>query len=234
MKPIFASLLFSAAACSSSPLDPGSGDNAGTGTMTLQVDGSVVAHPRIGNAKVPSDFDTDFQVRVSLNNQPVTTGTVTITSSTVKLDLTYQQGGGQNGRWEGTTNGYDYVYQLDVISGADKLQQVRVDGPDIHSFTKPLAGASLDSTVANDTTWSRETAADEARLSVGDVDGVTIADTGKYSLPPGTLHADQGQARPNTLRLTRTNRITPAGATGTSEMTVAVENELDVVALPAP
>ena len=44
--------------------------------------------------------------------------------------------------------------------------------------------------------------------------------------------ADKGQARPNTLRLSRTNHVAPAGAIAGSTLTVGVRQELDVVALP--
>jgi hypothetical protein len=236
MKPIFALLSLSFAACSSSPLDPGAGDSLGSGTQTLVVTGSASAHPRITNAHQPSDFDTDFQIRISLNNQAVTTGTVTITSLALKgLNLTWVQNGGQFGRWEGTANGYDELYQLDIISGADKVEGVRVDGPDIHTFTAPTAGASMDSTMANTVTWARAGIADIAEIQPGDnVNSLAIEDTGTYSIPPGTLKADRQQAKQNTIILQRTNRVTPTGGAAGSEFSVRVTNEIDVLALPNP
>ncbi len=232
MKPIFASFLV-LAACGGSPLDPGAGNSLGTGTSTLLVDGTARAHAQIANAKSSTDFSTDFAVQVTLNNVPVTSGTVEVKSSKLTTELTWRadQNGGQ---WEGTAAGYDEAYELNVISGPDKVMGVIVDGPDIHTFTLPMLGATLDSTVANDMTWSRAAAADVATFRVGDLDRLTIADTGDFSIPAGSLKADQQQARPNQLTLTRENHVSPKGAVAGSTFSVAVDNELDVIAAPNP
>ena len=216
-------------ACSSSPLDPGAGDSLGTGTSTLAVDGSARATAHVANAKAATDFTTDFSVRVTLNGAAVTTGTVTIRSSKVSVPLTW------NGdAWEGTGAGYDEVYQLDVVSGADKVEGVIVDGPDIHDFTAPQAGATLDSTIANMMTWDRAAAAEITTVRVGDLDRITIDDTGSFSIPAGSLKADKDQAKPNTLELVRTNHVAPNGAIAGSEFAVSIENDLDVIAAPNP
>src|SRR4051812_9114374 len=120
MKSIFALVSLSLVACTSSPLEPGSGDSPGSGTQTLLVNGDASARARITNAQQPSDFDTDFSVRISLAGMAVTTGTVTITSLGATTNLTYTPMAGQLGRWEGTAAGYSEVYQLDVVSGADQ------------------------------------------------------------------------------------------------------------------
>ena len=70
MKTIFASILL-LGACSSDPLDPGAGSDPGGGTNTLLVDGHATAEPRFANAKLETDFDTEFSVRVTLNNNEV-------------------------------------------------------------------------------------------------------------------------------------------------------------------
>ncbi|MDB4954776.1 MAG: hypothetical protein JWO36_2345 [Myxococcales bacterium] len=237
MKTIFALFSLSIAACGTTgPLEPGAGDSLGSGTQTLVVNGTASARPRLTNAHQASDFDTDFSVRVSLNNAAVTTGTVTITSLGKTLNLTFNpNSGGQFGRWEGTANGYDEVYQFDVVSGTDNVQAVRVDGPDIQTFTAPTAGASVDSTMANTVTWSRAAPADIAEIQAGDNGNpLTIDDTGTYSVAPGTLKADRTQSKQNTIRLIRTNRVTPTGAAAGSQVAVSVTNEIDVVALPNP
>lgn len=232
MKMILASLAV-LTACSGSPLDPGAGSSAGTGTSTLSVDGNARARANIANAKRSTDFTTDVSVRVTLNGAPVTTGTVTIRSSKLSVPLTFHAD--QNGgTWEGTAAGYDEVYQLDVVSGTDTVEGVIVDGPDIHDFTAPEAGATLDSTLANMMTWDRIAAADIATLRVGELDRITIEDSGTFSIPPGSLKAEKDQARPNTLLLERTNHVVPAGAVPGSDFAVSVENELDVIAAPNP
>lgn len=232
MNRIFASLILSLVACGGSPLDPGSGDQGGTGTNTLLVTGSAIATPRLSNAQAETDFDTDFSVRVTLNNVPVTTGTVTIKSRYVNVPLVFRPDGGNGGRWDGTAAGYDVVYQLDVANGTDAVNGVIVEGPDIHVITAPTAGATIDPSMMFNTTWNRANPADEARFSAsGDViDGIVVPDSGTYSVAPLTLKYEKDQSRTNTLRLTRTNRTSPSGAITGSNFQVGVTNEVDVVA----
>jgi hypothetical protein len=215
-------------ACGGAP-----GDSQGSGTRTLRVTGAATATPRISNASSSGDFDTDFSVEVQLAGAVVSTGTVTLVGSGAPTALTFTTNGG-GGHWAGAASGYDQRYQLDVTSGPDAVTGVIVDGPDIHVITSPTAGASLDSTLPFTTTWDRASAAETTRIKAGDGDAVDVPDTGSYVVSARTLHADKDQARTNTLRITRTNQISPAGAITGSQFTVAVVNELDVVAAPCP
>jgi len=210
-------------------LDPGAGNDPGTGTRTLAIDGTVHASPRLINASLASDFDTDFTVQVSLNNQTVTTGTLTITSVGGKSPLTYH-----DGRWSGSAPGYDEVYVLDVMSGPDSIAGVRVDGPDIHVFSTPSQGAPVDTTMPLTIKWHRDAEANTAELRADTFERITIPDTGAYALASGSLKADKSQARLQTLRLLRTNRVAPSGAAAGSTWQVTLENRLDVVAQPQP
>lgn len=97
-----ATLLLRGAAACGGDLDPGSGDAVGTGTGTLVVEGSARASPHQIDARTPVDFDTEFSVRVSLNQLTVTTGTVTITSATGKTTLTFV-----DDRWRESAPGHD-------------------------------------------------------------------------------------------------------------------------------
>jgi hypothetical protein len=235
MQSYLACSLFVFAACGGSNLDPGSGSDPGGGTKTLAVDGSVSAHNKLVNAQTSADFDTDFSVQVTLGTQPVTTGTVTITTASGAVPLTFQAAGnGQNDRWTGTAAGYDEVYILDIVSGTDKVSGVRVDGPDIHVFTAPTAGATVDSTMPLDVAWARGDAAQSASIRSDQLDALAIPDTGEFSLTAGSLKADRQQAKVNTLRITRTNSVTPAGAVGGSAVSVSIQNEIEVVAQPNP
>jgi len=222
--------LLGIAACGGSNVDPGAGNDPGTGTGTLVVTGSARATSRTVNAKLDTDFDTTFSVRVSLNSQTVTTGTVTITSASGKVPLTYQL----DTFWTGTAPTYDEVYILDVVSGPDKAEGIRVDGPDIHTFSAPTEGQALDSTMPNMIKWNRNDMASSATLRGGNIDSLVIPDSGSYSLAAGSLKTDQTVARENTLRLSRSNNVVPKGATGDSAWTVTIENSLDVLANPVP
>jgi prepilin-type processing-associated H-X9-DG protein len=230
---IKAALVVSVAACGGgSTLDPGAGDDPGGGTNTLFVDGNVSAEARLTNARTNAEFDTEFSVRILLNQVPVTTGTVTITSASGTFTLAFDVD--RENRWTGRANGYDEVYILDVESGADNLHDVRVDGPDIHVFKAPLAGATIDSTMPLPIDWSRGDEADTASIDTDRIDRLSIPDSGKYMLSAGSLEANREEARQNEIQLERTDRVVPAGATAGSEFSVRVRNEIQVVAMPNP
>jgi hypothetical protein len=220
-----------AGACGGSDTDPGAGDDPGKGTSTLLINGDITARPRIANARDPGDFETEISVRATLGQQPVALGSVMVTSSSGMVPLTFRA---DRARWEGTAAGYDEVYILDVQSGADAVEGVRVDGPDIHVFTAPTAGATLDSTQPLRVTWDSDQTADSASISVGDIERLAIPDSGDYTLSPGSLRAERDQARENTIYLSRMNRVTPAGAVGGSDFSVTIENRIVVVAQPNP
>lgn len=221
------------AACGGSDLDPGAGNDPGGGTGTLVVDGSARAESRLSNAQAAADFDTSFEVRIRLNGADVVDGSVTVTSASGTFDLLV--GDTDNGkRWRGSAPRYDEVYVLDVVSGEDAVDSVRVDGPDIHAFVEPLAGATVDPTVALLVRWGGDHEAQSASIDAEEIDDLAIDDTGEFSLPPGSLKSDQDQARQNTLRITRENRVVPAGGAAGSEWSVSIRNEIDVLASPTP
>jgi hypothetical protein len=220
-----------AGACGGSDLDPGAGDDPGKGTATLLVDGNVSAQPRLTNAREPADFDTELSVRVTLGQQPVTTGTVTVTSASGTFPLTYRP---DPGRWEGSAPSYDEVYVLDVVSGVDSVEGVRVDGPDIHTSTAPTVGATVDSAQPLRLTWDSDQKADSASIDTERLDRVAIDDTGEYMLAGGALKAEKDKAIENSIQISRTNRVTPSGAVAGSELSVRIENRLQVVAQPNP
>lgn len=217
--------------CGGSDLDPGAGDDPGTGTSTLAIQGEMSAKPRIVNARNPGDFDTQLSVRVVLDGQPVTTGTVTVTTRNASTPLVFHA---DPARWEGLATGYDEVYVLDVESGQHAVQGVRVDGPDIHVFTQPLAGATVDSTMPLPVAWDKDQVADSIWIDSGEIDRLAIADTGSYMLAGGSLKADKETARENTIEIMRSNRVSPAGAVAGSEVDVSVTNRIQVIAQPNP
>src|SRR5438477_539782 len=98
----FSSLLFLIACGTNNPLDPGAGNDPGTGTKTLVVTGGANATPQAPLAKTAADFTTDFDVQLQLGTTAVTTGTVTITSSAGKTPLTFAQ---DRQSWRGSPAG---------------------------------------------------------------------------------------------------------------------------------
>jgi hypothetical protein len=234
MKTLLASMFVSSVgvcACSHNALEPGAGSDPGSGTGTLLVQGRAVAEPTSPNASADTAFMTSFDVDITLAGAPVTTGTVTVKSLTGTATLAYAPSGNSNARWSGDIANYDQVYELDIVSGSDKVSAVYVDGPDIHTFSAPMLGASLDPSIANTVTWNREAAAQIATIRVGDGgDALPITDSGTYSMPALALRYEKDQTKANTIRLTRSSSIAPKGAVAGSTFSVGIANELDVVA----
>jgi hypothetical protein len=147
---------------------------------------------------------------------------------TGKTPLTYH-----DDRWTGTLPIYDEVYILDVASGHDSLEGVRVDGPDIHVITQPTAGATIDTSLPLVVKWDRHDHADAAALRAENT-AIAIPDAGAYSLAVGVIRADKDEARQHVLRLSRTNRVVPAGTAVGSTWSVTVENMVNVITEPQP
>jgi hypothetical protein len=226
----FASLLCCSAAACGGPLDPGAGNSLGTGTQTLTVNGSASADTDLVNPGDALSFTTHFDFRITNGQAPITTGTVTISSNGGDVALTYNNNGqGNGGHWVGDQAGYHEVYALDIVSGTDKVTGVRVDGPDIHSFTAPGLGATVDSTMPLALGWARKDHADLAELSTQQLDHVTVDDTGGYSLAAGSLKSAKDKAVNETIELRRTDQVAPAGAVAGSMVSVSVRNHIDVV-----
>lgn len=217
--------------CGGSDLDPGAGNDPGTGTSTLAIEGEITARGRIPNSRHAEDFDTNLSVRVMLDGLPMTTGTVTVTSQSGSTPLAYSA---ESQKWRGVAAGYDEVYVVDAETGSHNVQGVRVDGPDIHIFTAPSAGANIDSTMPLPVAWASDQDADSTSIDCNEIDRLWIADTGQYTLAPGVLKAERETARENTIELVRSNRVVPAGAVAGSDVQVSIENRIQVVALPNP
>lgn len=211
------------------PVD-GPGSDPGTGTGTLQLVADIGGYAKRENATASADFVTTFEVRVTRDGVPVRTGEVTLTSRSGTHALASTGLG-----WSGQMNGYDEVYTLDVVSGADEVHGVRVDGPDIHFFTAPAMGTVVDAAGPVTLAWRRGDRADEALLA-GDFHDyrATIDDTGAFTLPVGSLGATPGATATNWITLRRIDRVVPAGAVAGSEVTVLLYNGVHVVAQPAP
>src|ERR1041384_6401646 len=87
-------LVFGFTACSSGGgLDPGAGNDPGTRTGTLIVGGSVVATPLHANARTAREFTSELRVVVQAGGGLASTGTVTVTSASGTVALTFSDDG---------------------------------------------------------------------------------------------------------------------------------------------
>lgn len=210
-------------------LDPGSGNDPGTGSHTLFVNGDIEASPTVTNASRSPDFTTDFSVGVLRNDAPVTAGDVTITSNGGTVALVWSS---NENRWTGRQNGYYEVYELSITSGEDHVSGVRVDGPALHHFTAPLPGAAVSATVPLEVRWDRDEAAATTELDTEEIDEIVIADTGAYSVPVGGLRSNGGETSQERLRIDRIAQVSPAGAIAGSTVRVQIRNEIEILVQP--
>jgi hypothetical protein len=215
--------------CGSDPLEPGAGNDLGSGTSTLTVEGGARATPRSPNASAPEQFDTEFAIRISNAGVAMTTGKVEVTSLGGKVLLTYDSVR-DGGRWTGTQASYFEVYEFNIDDGgANNVKGVRIDGPDIHVFTSPTLGASVNATAMVPVAWSRDDQSVSAQMDTKQVEKTAITDTGAYQLPIGALKSKSDKAENETIKLTRMADVTPKGAAAGSLLKVQVTNSVDVL-----
>jgi hypothetical protein len=211
------------------PLDTGPAggrDDPGTGTGTLLVDGTVTAEPSVSNTSDPTNFVTSFTTRITRAGVDVNDGTVQIRSTGGPVNLLFDT---TTMRWRGAQAGYFADYTLDATSGSDAVIGARVHGPDIHVLTSPLAGATVDSTMPVVVTWSRVETAEVATLQTRQLNAVTIADSGTYSLGTGTLKSKPDQSETESIEIVRSSVIAPAGGLVGSSFRVRIRNSIGVV-----
>jgi hypothetical protein len=215
------------------PFGPGAGNDPGGGTGTLLVDGDIEAEPAFDNARDGTDFTTQFRIRIARAGAAVTTGMVTVESIAGAVELVFDPSD-DGGRWRGVQSGYHEVYRLDVASGEDAVDGVRVDGPDVHWFDTPLAGSTVDASLPLAIEWDRGDEAESASIETERIDRVGIADTGAYTLAAGGLRSKDAETETERIELRRSARVVPAGGTGGSEVSVQIDNRIDVVVAPCP
>jgi hypothetical protein len=194
-------------------LDPGAGDDPGSGSLTLLVDAEISARPLLANAS------------------KLTIGSVVVESAAGAVVLTY---GGDGDRWNGAQAGYSEVYRLSVMSAGDVVDNVQVDGPSLHWFTAPILGATVNTQLPVTVAWSRDGSAESAQLDTDKLDGLTISDTGSFEIPVGGFKSKRDGVEQEYIRLTRSSRITPSGALVGSQMRVEIRNQIEVLVAPSP
>jgi hypothetical protein len=223
----FLVILSALGACGDDGMSQAAGDDPGTGTRTLRVTASACATPNLINARTPTDFQTDFSARITLAQQTVTSGLVTVSSVTGKVPLTYR-----DGSWHGSAASYDEVYTLDVTAGEHVITGARIDGPDIQTITAPTQGSIVDTSRPVMLRWDRKRTADHTVVQIDPSYTAKIPDSGSFVIEPGALRADRSLPRQNTVHLIRTNTLEPAGAVTGSSFDVELDNEVDIEAQP--
>lgn len=207
-----------------------SGDDPGSGTATLLVNGDVIATPLIANAQRAADFNTAFTIDVTKGAAPAAIDSITVESDAGIVTLA--RDGALGLRWRGAQSGYHQIYRLTIEAGADNVRDVQVDGPALHYFTAPLPGATVDATMPLVVTWKRSEEATIATLETRELDSIAIGDAGTYTVPVGGLKSKDNEVEQERIRVDRAARVSPAGAVVGSDVRVLVRNEVEVVVAP--
>lgn len=216
-------LVLALAGCSDS-LQPGVGDDPGSGTGTLRIMAIV------GGSSNGESESASFLVYVYRDSVPVTDCRVTITSRSgshvLGSDIRFP------GKWSMIAEGYDQVYVLDVEAGADKVHDVRVDGPIIGVFTAPAESTTIDPAAPLEIQWE-PSVVDSTSLVINPQGGAfgPIDDSGSYTIPANTLVSNP--AGSHAIGLIRANTVTPEGAAADSMMMVMTDAYLHVCDRPA-
>lgn len=201
----------------------GGGDDAGEGSNTLFIEAKIEANERVSNASSPNEFDTRIEVHVRKGGSAVSGALVVVSSDRGEIQLTE----GNSGEYHGSQSGYARGFTLDVESGDDFLRGVHLTGPANHVFIEPTQGGSHPANTDMLVRWSPADA-DRAEIEAGNMNRITIADTGSYTVAGNHLEADSGDVEEERIELRRSNVTLPAGTTTGSEVRITVRNRLDV------
>lgn len=221
-------VLFALAACTHSALEPGAGNSPGTRTGSILVGGRVLATPVHANARHPDELTTDFLVVVSGSAGFVSTGTVTVRSATGAFPLAFVQDKGL-GYWTGSAPSYDEVYALDVVTEEGALEGARIDGPDIHVFSQPEEGATVEPGTSLRVVWERDEKADSATMEIDSTLRRYLVDSGESTIDRQSLAAANPNSLQHTLRVARTMGVSLGGST---EWSATVVNAIDLITPP--
>jgi len=225
MKRIFALATAAALGCGSNTSNNAavSRNNPGTGTNTLKVVGSIVAH----STPTTSTPQTIFTVTVvDGTGANVNGATVSISNPSVPdgvVNLTQVIAGTP---YIGTVASYPSGdFRLSVVKGTDSVQGVVVGGVGMHTMNAPAQNGTAPAGQPLDVNWTTPTVAKQANIQTRDTAGTgfSVPDTGDFTIPGAQNPLRTGQR----VIVTRSNEVEMAGALVGSSLTVSYDNRVD-------
>lgn len=193
------------------------------GNLTVRI--KISADNERDNAQKPKDFETDIDVVVLRDGRPVRDAQVNVQAykgPSLKLRLD-DDDDDDDVSYEGEIKGYHRAYQVSVIAGEDRIENIRFAGPAIHTFTSPTHRQRVPANRDLAITWKADGRADQVFLSGDDFNRLNIEDTGSYTLAASKLDDDDDD-----LKLRRTNIMKLTNAGPDSEISISVTNEIDI------
>jgi hypothetical protein len=206
------------------------GSTPGTGTATLHVSATVSVENRTDNAADVNGFDTKFEVSVRRGGQVVGDAQVVVKSSSGARALSLD-----GDKYKGGHVGYDRVYELEVVAGADNVRGAAIAGPTLHRITSPLPGATIQPRQDLTIRWSRDAAADSAHVETKRFKIESTQDVGSFVVLGSNIPGKNGQTDEDQVTIIRSTRVGLAGGTAGSEITAKVRNRIErLVVAPLP
>src|SRR5262249_26295588 len=114
-------------------------------------------------------------------------------------------------------------YQLDITAGAQQVTAAQVLGPDLHAFTSPAAGDTVQASHPIHVTYTRTAAAQQMQLATKNWTGAaSTTDNGQATVPtPGNPARNDQQ-----ISLTRWNSATITDAAAGSHFDASIRNSV--------
>jgi hypothetical protein len=223
MKRLFALAAAAALGCGSNDSNNAavSRNNPGTGTNTLKVVGSIVAH----STPTTTTPQTSFTVTVVDGTGATVNGaTVTISNASVPGGVVNLTQGLAGSPYTGTVASYPSGdFRLSVVKGTDSVQGVVVGGVGMHTMNAPAQNVAVAAGQPLDVTWTTPAVAKQVNVQTRDLSGINAPDLGDFTISGAQNPARLGQR----VIVTRSNEVEMAGGLAGSSLTVSYDNRVD-------
>ncbi len=195
-------------------------NNPGTGTLTLLVTAEIDGNDVVGG------FITEFDVTVrDAAGAPVSGATVTIKNSSLGTVTLLETSAG-SGDYFATRNSFPGGdFTLNVIRANDKVENVVLGGPGVHTITSPSANEIVPALQAITVTWDRPSTALSAELETRDYASGVLLDAGTAVIPAAENVANSVQR----VRVFRFNEVSIASGLPGSRMRVEVRRTIEPI-----
>ena len=203
-------------------------DDAGTGSGTLEVDGTIDAEPLDLTAETIEDLETDIEFDIfDTDGNEVVGATVTVTSAVGEIVL--EDCGGS---YCGLQQGYGGAFTVDIEAGDDFVSGLVIVGPQLHLLDAPNLEQMLDATQPLDIAWSPSGQAQFTRIATNDFDIELDGDPGSYTLDAELLEAEPDAEVEEEIDIEREREVVPEGALPGSQVRVVVVNAWETMVAP--
>lgn len=203
-------------------------EDAGTGSGTLEVDGTIDGEPLDLTAETIDDLETDIEFDIfDAGGNAVIGAIVTVTSAVGEIVL--EDCGGS---YCGLQQGYGGAYTVDIEAGEDFVSGLVIAGPELHLLDAPDLEELLDATEPLDIAWSPSGQAQVTRIATNDFDVTLEGDPGSYTLEADLLESEPDAEVDEEIEIEREREVEPAGALPGSRVRVRVVNAWEATVAP--